>query len=217
MNTSTIARAFALALLGATILAGSANAAGLFDSTPVAEARTARPSPSTTGALRHRLVRLNTDELARILPSGADQAADRLERARGLTAPVTIDLFPGVSITAERTDIDAPETGGFVWTGKGTGPGDSFVTLVVDEGQVLGHIQMGGKLFSIEPIGGGLHRVIEINQRLIRDDIHVSPPASFLRQKGEATLTGMRLLSLGLAIAAATTVASCGEQQARYP
>jgi hypothetical protein len=180
------AAAAAITITVVTILSSAASAAGLFDAAPVAEARTARPSPATTAALRHRLVRLNTEELARILPAAADQAADRLERARGLSAQVTLDLFPGVSVTAERADLDAPETGGFVWTGKGTGPRSAFVTLVVNEGEVLGHIQTGGKLYSIEPVSGGLHRVIEINQKLIRDDIHVNPPASFLKPRSEA-------------------------------
>src|SRR5687768_14470416 len=103
-------RAAAAAITSVTLLSSAASAAALFDSAPVAEARTARPSPATTAALRHRLVRLNTEELARILPSGADQAHDRLERARGLTTQVTLDLFPGVSVTAERDDVDAPAT-----------------------------------------------------------------------------------------------------------
>ena len=59
MNTFSIARAFALALLGATIFGGAANAAGLFDPATATEMReAARPSPAAGIALRQRLVRL---------------------------------------------------------------------------------------------------------------------------------------------------------------
>ena len=188
MNTSTVARALALALFGATICGGAANAAGLFDPATATEMReAARPSPAAAIALRQRLVRLNAGELARIVPADADQAADRLQRAESLTGSVTIDLFPGITVTANRTDINTPETGGFIWSGKGTGRGDAFVTLVINDGEVLGHIQTGGKLYSIEQVSGAVHRIVEINQGKIRDDIHLKPPAELLKQKKSET------------------------------
>ena len=185
MTTLNFARAVALAL-GCTLVSSAANAAGLFDPATAMEMRESRPSRAGEGALRSRLVRLNTDELARILPAGADRAADRLERARGLRGAVTIELFPGLGVRAERTALEAPEAGGFVWSGKGTGQGDAFVTLVVNDGEVLGHVQTGGRLYSIEQVSGQVHRITEIDQRKIRDDIHVTPPASGVKPRTEA-------------------------------
>jgi hypothetical protein len=180
-------RAAAAAITVVTLLSSAASAAGLFDPATATEMReAARPSRAAPIALRQRLVRLNVAELAQIVPAGADQAANRLERARGLNAPVTIDLFPGLSVRAERTDIDAPDVGGFVWSGKGTGRGDAFVTLVINDGEVLGHIQTGGKLYSIELVSGQVYRILEIDQSKIRDDMHLKPPASLLQKKSEA-------------------------------
>lgn len=162
-------------------------AAGLFGTPTAAEMRAAPLSggtmrdglrgPSATGAVRDRLVSLNLSELARVVPVGADTAGDRLNRARNLNGAVTLDLFPDTSLTAERTDIEAPEAGGFVWVGEDRGPRHAFVTLVINNNEVLGHIQTGGKLFSIEPVSGRLHRIIEIDQSKILDDMHAPPIA----------------------------------------
>jgi len=76
---------------------GIAAAAGLFDPTSAIEMRAAPATPSggtmrdalrgpSDGSLRNRLVSLNTGELARIVPAGADHTADRLERAKTLSA-----------------------------------------------------------------------------------------------------------------------------------
>ncbi len=103
-------------LLGGALTAtsGVAAAAGLFDTGTQADMRLAAQIQSTqagdprdrlvrrsvSGALRDRVVRLNAAELARIVPSGANNAPNRLDRARNLTGAVTLDLFPGVSVTA---------------------------------------------------------------------------------------------------------------------
>ena len=134
--------------------------------------------PSAAGAVRDRLVSLNLSELARVVPVGAaaaGAASDRLARAKNLDGAATLELFPGVSVTARRTEIEAPEEGGFVWVGEDQGPRHAFVTLVINDNEVLGHIQTGGKLYSIEPVSGQLHRVIEIDQSKILDDMHVPP------------------------------------------
>ena len=170
-------------------------AAGLFGTPTAAEMRAAPLSgtmrdglrgPSATGAVRDRLVSLNLSELARVVPVGADTAGDRLNRARNLNGAVTLDLFPDTSLTAERTDIEAPEAGGFVWVGEDRGPRHAFVTLVINNNEVLGHIQTGGKLFSIEPVSGRLHRIIEIDQSKILDDMHAPPIPESKERKSEA-------------------------------
>jgi hypothetical protein len=176
-----------IALVGSVLAASSpAAAAGLFDPATSIEARAAASSRSTEGALRNRLVRLNASELARIVPAGAEKAADRLERVKNLDGVVTLDLFPGISLTARRTNIETPNDGGYVWTGQATGPQPAWVTLVINDNEILGHVQMGGRLYSIEPVSGAVHRVIEINQDKIRDDMHITPPAGLMQKKGDA-------------------------------
>jgi hypothetical protein len=180
------AAAFCAVILAATIFDVSnsnAAAAGLFGTPTAAEMR-AVPSwsagtmrdglrgPNAAGVVRDRLVSLNLSELGRIVPLGASIAADRLDRAKNLRNPVTLELFPGLSVTAERTGIEAPNEGGFVWVGEDRGPRHAFVTLVITDNEVLGQIQTGGKLYSIEPISGAVHRVSEIDQGKIKDDMH---------------------------------------------
>ncbi len=180
---------FCAAILAFAIFDASnshAAAAGLFGTPTAAEMRAAPPSTGTmrdglrgpsaaAGALRDRLVSLNPSELARIVPIGASAAGaptERLARAKNLDGAATLDLFPGVSVTARRTDIEAPEEGGFVWVGEDRGPRHAFVTLVISNDEIVGQIQTGGKLYSIEPVSGRLHRIIEIDQDKIRDDMH---------------------------------------------
>jgi peptidyl-Asp metalloendopeptidase len=161
---------------------GTAVAAGLFDPATAIEMRAAARSSLPEGALRNRLVRLNSAELANIVPAGADNAADRLDRARALSGAVALDLFPGVSVTARRTDMQAPEEGGYVWVGRGGGAGLAWVTLVINDNEVLGHVQTGGRLYRIEPVSGSLHQIIEVNQDRIRDDLHLAPPDELQKQ-----------------------------------
>jgi len=189
------ARPLAVAAFCAAILAlaisdassSNAAAAGLFGTPTAAEMRAAPPrspsagtmrdglrGPSAQAVLRDRLVSLNITELARIVPLGADTAGNRLDRAKNLNGNVTLDLFPGISLTAQRTDIEAPDEGGFIWVGEDFGSRHAFVTLVISNNEILGQIQTGGKLYSIEPVSGPLHRVIEIDQDKIPDDMH--PP-----------------------------------------
>jgi hypothetical protein len=138
------------------------------------------------GALRHRLVSLNLTELGRVVPvgPGVSVAADRLERAKNLRGAVMLELFPGVSVNAERTGIEAPDEGGFVWVGEDRGPRHAFVTLSISNNEIVGQIQSDGKLYSIEPVSGPLHRVIEIDQTKIKDDMH---PPLLLEGSGNRT------------------------------
>jgi peptidyl-Asp metalloendopeptidase len=174
---------------GVIAVASPAQAAGLFDPASSGDLRAASQTQSNEGVLRRRLVRLNAAELARIVPADADNAANRGERARTMEPTVTIDLFPGVSVTVDRTEIDTPETGGYAWSGRSTsGAKDAFVTLIISNGEVLAQIQTGGKLYRIEPVSGALHQIVEIDQNKIRDDIHAKPPAGVPHKKSDLVM-----------------------------
>ena len=76
------------------------------------------------------------------------------------SAPVGIKLnvrsgkqFEPLS-TEVRTSV-----GGFTWIGEAKAPSDDAV-LVVRDGNVTGTIRTGNELYSIKPIGGGLHVII---------------------------------------------------------
>src|SRR6476659_9579213 len=85
------------ATLVVTVFATSSSiaaAAGLFDPATATEMRAAPLSagtmrdalrgPGNNRSLRDRLVSLNAAELARVVPPGADNADNRLERAKAL-------------------------------------------------------------------------------------------------------------------------------------
>jgi|tagenome__1003787_1003787.scaffolds.fasta_scaffold20870294_2 hypothetical protein len=184
------------AILIVTIFAtsGTAGAAALFDPATAVEMRAAPLSGATmreslrgpdSRGLRNRLVSLNTAELARVIPADADNADNRLERAKALNGAVTLDLFPGISVTAQRTDIQTPENGGYVWLGRAGGAQPAWVALVINNKEIVGHIQAGGKLYSVEPVSGNLHRIIEIDQDKIRDDLHLQSAKELLDKKAE--------------------------------
>jgi hypothetical protein len=174
---------FVFVLFGTLVAASAAGAAPLFDPATAAEMRAAPQSSGAmrdglrgpSGSVRNRLVTLNTAELARIVPAGADHDSRRLARATALSGNISLDLFPGVTVNARRINIETPEEGGYVWSGSGENGGPASVTLVINDGEVLAHIDAGGKLYRIEPVKGRLHRVIEIDQSKIPNDLH--PPA----------------------------------------
>lgn len=180
-KSSVFSCAFAL---GTWLIAGvPANAAGLFDPASSTDMRSAGTSRSTEGAVRHRLVRLNAGELARIVPPGPG-TVESLAQAQSLSETVAIELFPGTSVTVNRTDIDTTASGSFVWTGKQIGSGrDSFVTLVINGDRVVGHVQTGNHTYSIEPASGGLHRVIQVDPSKSLKDIHQALPPGAVNQK----------------------------------
>lgn len=184
------ARGFSTAAIVGTIFiatSGIAAAAGLFDTATQAEMRLAaqiqaqqegardrlvvRPSPIVR---RDRVVRVNAAELARIIPTGADEAVDRLERTRNLARSVTIELFAGTSVTVQRTDIETPEEGGYVWLGEENRGEPSYVSLAIHNGEIVGRVLTGRKIYTIRPISGAVHRIVEIDAAKIPEGYH--PP-----------------------------------------
>jgi hypothetical protein len=137
--------------------------------------------------VRERLVSLNTAALATIVPVGLDKARNRLERAQGLSKTVTLELFPGLSVTAERTDIEAPDEGGYVWAGKANGDQASFVTLVIHNNSIVGEIQTEGRVYSVEQVSGGLHRIVELDQSKQLNDLHIPTLPGRFPNKSETT------------------------------
>ena len=166
------ARVFCSTLVAGVMLAGIsgiAAAASLFGPASDAEVRAAGVSKSD-GAKRARLVSLNTRELARIVPLGTDNATNRIARATNLSKTVTIELFPGLTVEAQRNDLEAADGGGYIWVGNGAGQNTS-VTLVIAGNEITGQIETGGEVYGIKPVSGGLHRIAELDPSKIVPDI----------------------------------------------
>jgi hypothetical protein len=174
MHRSQVRRASAAAailLSGAVALivllgsAGVSSAAGLLQAATAADTRAAAgkgPSFDNLTA-RSRIVHINSAELSRhVAPLGADTAADRISRASRLDGIIRIELFPDVVATFHRKAIEAAGDSGFAWTGDIDRNPLYYATLIIEDGEVTGHIQLLDRLFRIDPIGGGLHRVTEL-------------------------------------------------------
>lgn len=172
--------AAAMLVMGTT----SVSAAGLLESVTAADVRAVAGTPVSLRrvAARSRLVRINVDELTRqVAPLGMDTAPDRVQRAEALEGVVRLELFPDVVATFRRKNVDTVGDSGYAWTGERNGPFE-FASLIVENGEINGHIQLVHRLFRIEPLRGGVHRVTEIDpRRFPPDDVR---PAQFPRGLG---------------------------------
>ena len=157
------------AMVALVLLLGANEAsADLFRPASTADARTAQSEASGRSPMgvpaRERLVRLDPAVLARhLVPSGTDLAPNRAERAQQLDGTVLIRLFPDVAATFRRSEVEALETGGVAWTGDVAGRAFSTATLVISNDQITGMVQLGRRVFSIEPVSKLIHRIIEID------------------------------------------------------
>lgn len=176
----TAALGLAIAFLSAG--AATASAAGLLEPLSPAETATVTGTAPSPYAARDRLVGLDYAYLeANMVPRGIDKAADRLDRAPA-AGEVRVELFPDVELTLERTRLEKARGGGYIW--KGSVRGESgFATLVVIGGKVTGQIQIEGRVFTITPVSGGVHRVSEMDPGSFPGDIVVPAPVGQTRDK----------------------------------
>lgn len=166
----------AVALLALT--AGTVSAAGLIE--PLSSAEVASVSSlkqSSRQAIRDQLVRIDLDYLeSNLVPRGIDKARDRVRQAQA-DGTARIELFPGVSITLDRSDLAKAKGGGFIWSGDVRGRTGGYGILIISGDQVTGQIQSGGRTYTISPVGDGVHRVSEIDMSKFPGDIVVPAPA----------------------------------------
>jgi hypothetical protein len=171
--------AFASTLL-ACATGGSAWAGDLLVPVTAREmGRAAVQAAPAVAAVRQRVVRLDREELWRHLaPPGLDRASDRVQRAMRLDGVATIELFPDAAATFRRTGVDSVGDSGVTWTGAVAGRPSDVATLVIEDGEITGAVQLAQRYFRIDPIGRGLHRVAEIDRTRLphsEDDFLVPP------------------------------------------
>lgn len=194
----SLVRCSLAALLFLVAATGWAMAAGLLQ--PVspsdrAAADAASRSNVPLAAIRHRLVRINAGELARhVVPVGLDSVPNRAQRAQGLDGIVTMELFPDVVVTFHRTEVEAVGDSGYAWTGEVPDRPFSSATLIVDGGRITGSVQLFRRLFRIDPVGEGVHRVTEIDRRKYPRQLNdaVEPPPHIkqrMQREGDAKPT----------------------------
>ncbi|MGB7259097.1 MAG: reprolysin-like metallopeptidase [Pseudolabrys sp.] len=166
---------------GAVLAAASPAAAqALFlpATTADASAAAAQPVPFISAATRNRVARINRSALTRhVAPAGNDLAADRAARASALDGVLILNLFPDVSATFNRTGVTEQDSGGYIWEGAVRGQGAQEALLLVDDNQVVGHVQLGSNIYRIDPVAGDVYRITEINQAAFPPEgLPLTPP-----------------------------------------
>ena len=168
------------ALASSFALSSPSAAAGLLQSASPADVQAAGQG-STMGnlVLRSRIARLDIGELARhVAPLNMDTAPDRIERARALDGIISIELFPGTTAIFKRKSVEEIGDSGYAWVGQVNGSPLNYASLIVENGEVTGHIQLAHRVFQIEPLSNGLYRVTELDQSKFPPD---DPPGRHIQ------------------------------------
>ena len=167
-------------LISGLLVPGAASAGGLFEPATLEELAMARRSaPATIASFaRQSFARLNRSQLAAHMAAlDGDRASDRARQARRLDGRVDMVLGAGVAVTLRRTEVDRVRGGGVLWTGDVLGGDGATGSFLVEHGQITGIVDLGDRIFKIEPIDGDLHRIVEADPSQMRDDIVVAAPA----------------------------------------
>ena len=153
-------------------LTQDADEPGVLELIAEADVHTDRPVPDLEFAKRHKVVRLEQATLTSIVQN-ADSLTLRL--FQGETLEILID---------ERQKID--ETFAIAY-GKVKGAPDSTVMLSVAGDAMTGSISIGdGRTFRIDPIGGGVHKLVEVDDTTGDVCEHPEGPAGeFIAPNGE--------------------------------
>jgi hypothetical protein len=99
------------------------------------------------------------------LLKGALTTADGFPRPKG----IKLNLAPGVSVDATQIRMDQQPGGGFVWHGKidnTDGPPSQksgVASLVVNGNRISGTVAVGGDVYTINPLGDGMHAIVKTN------------------------------------------------------
>lgn len=171
--------ALMLVLLFSPAHSATTNPAQLFVPASAAEASASGAAQAIRGVVRQRLVKLDLDTLHdAVAPGGMDAAEDRLAATVSQQGRVALQLFPDAAATFSKQSVEKSFGGGYVWTGVREGAG-GIAILVINQDQVTGHVEAGGRIFHIEPVSGRIHRVVEIDSsNLPPDGPHLRAPIS---------------------------------------
>lgn len=142
--------------LGTLLLVSSAYAADLFLPPTVEDRQVKVAAGGGDAGLQPRERRV---AIARDLLSSTRAQVDH-----GGTGALSLNVDANVQfdVLVERT---APTKWGYSLSGRVTGGPGGFVTLVVHDETVAGHIWTPERSYEIVPLGGGTHTVLEVHER----------------------------------------------------
>jgi hypothetical protein len=103
----------------------------------------------------------------------------------GAGETLTLNLFPfesaqspGVTLTAIRDRVEPSSSGrGYIWIGhvQGLDPALGAVTLVVENGVMVGGIRALGGTYQVRSVGNGLHAIYQVDEYAYPPDQHLYP------------------------------------------
>ncbi|MEM7221641.1 MAG: M12 family metallo-peptidase [Pseudomonadota bacterium] len=102
-----------------------------------------------------------------------------------------LDLFEDASAIAEKDWSRRKANGTHVWVGHIPGVPESKVVLAERDGVLSGSVRWAGRLYEINPSGGGLHSVEEIDESLLPSHIMPVPAPQdnqSFNEEGESNL-----------------------------
>jgi hypothetical protein len=110
----------------------------------------------------------------RTLPTTAsvDLVGVNVDVLQGDTISLMLPGLGAVQATRRRTITHGASD--YTWIGDLRGIGGQAI-LVVKNGDITGHIQSGANIYSVTPLGGGIHALARINQSMFPAD-HPRPP-----------------------------------------
>jgi hypothetical protein len=81
--------------------------------------------------------------------------------------PAVGNVFPAVTLTATRERVEPTASGrGLIWNGQVQGVPMSQVTLVAEDGVLVGNVRQQGQMYAIRFVGNGTHAIYQLNQAL---------------------------------------------------
>lgn len=83
---------------------------------------------------------------------------------------MAFNLFHGKRVVLQRDRIETRATGDYSWFGN-SGDGQADAILVVKGDEIVGNVRWDGELYSIRPLGNGLHVVIWVDQQGFPDEL----------------------------------------------
>jgi hypothetical protein len=89
----------------------------------------------------------------------------RVEAAllRDTKKPINLNVFAGKEIPVVMDRIERRTSKDYSWFGKIAGKAPGTATFVVRNGNVTGIIRSGNEIYSVEPLGDGLHVIMRID------------------------------------------------------
>jgi len=99
------------------------------------------------------------------LLKGALTIADGFGREKG----IKLNLAPGVNVDAIQTEISQTGPLSFVWHGEvekreaASDKRGGVVTFVVQDGKISGSAVIGSDVYTVSPLGNGLHAIVKTN------------------------------------------------------